>query len=90
MKKSQNKIAKLFKDAEEKATSELNNQVRASLLEIKMKNKYDSVEIYSGMGTWIFKINGKSTDTDKRFIKLDEFLRLMAGTHNIYAYDITV
>ena len=90
MKATKNKIDKIFKDATAKAQEELENQAKATLLEIKLKHKHKSVELVCSMGTWIYKIDGKIVDNEKSFTKLNDLLDIMSGEYDLWLGDIKV
>ena len=92
------RIKKIFSDANDEAVIILTYELKKRLKEIKEKKKYDQINLISGMGTTHITImhKGKEYSQSNRnfpkevFKEVKEWLMCMAGDYNIYPNDVLV
>lgn len=82
------KIQMIMDKANKEAGDLLHAEILARLKLIKAANKHiNTISLVSGMGTWVYKINGKFSDS-YLFNPLNDYLEYMAGEYDLYVSDI--
>lgn len=80
-------IQRKFNDFEMTAQIDLDKAVRLSLDAFKRKYNCESIEILSGMGTWVFFVDGADYPLEKskpELLELNAFLEAVSGDYNLY------